>query len=239
MITRAVLALLVAAAIATTAQAAQFVSLKTGIGYDRERFRLIQETQTVTVLDWPVYVLAHYRNTRSGERWEMRITPPDGAFTWTWTHTARDSASNYYLSFLIPLAGTPNEERPGTWTVTMTNEGQQNSSQLQVTPASRQVLDELRSARLDSFVPAYRLGAAASMFGEHELAVSALQQAASLARRSPYPHLALCRHYLRVQQKDQARQSCATVRGLLMGYEDRTIAGWLLSEVDKLMARLE
>ncbi|MDR7400559.1 MAG: hypothetical protein QN142_11180 [Armatimonadota bacterium] len=77
------------------------------------------------------------------------------------------------------------------------------------------------------------------MFGEHELAISALQQAASLARRSPYLHLALCRHYLRVGQQEQARQSCATVRGLLMGYEDGTTAGWLLSEVDKLMARLE
>ncbi|MDQ7851131.1 MAG: hypothetical protein QN142_11185 [Armatimonadota bacterium] len=83
MTTRAVLALLAAAAIATAAQAAQFVSLKTGIGYDRQRFRLVQERETVTVLDWPVYVPAYYRNTRSGERWEMRITPPDGAFTWT------------------------------------------------------------------------------------------------------------------------------------------------------------
>lgn len=234
---RTALALLATAAIAATAHAAQFVSLKTGIGYDRERFRLLQEAQTVTVLDWPVYALAHYRNNRRGEQWEMRVTPPDNAFTWVWTPTARDAYSNYFLSFLIPLAGTTNEERTGSWTITVANEGQQHSVQLQVTTASREILDNLRSARLDSFVPAYRLGAAASMFGEHDLAVSALQRAASLARRSPYPHLALCRHYLRVGQKEQARQSCAMARGLILGYEDRAVVDWLLSEIETLLGR--
>lgn len=233
--TRIALAVLAAAALTATAYAAQFVSLKTGIGYDRERFRLIRETQTVTVLDWPVYALVHYRNNRRGDQWDVRVTPPDNAFTWGRTFTARDAYSNYFIPLLLPIPGTSNEERTGTWTITVAHEGQQHSAQLQVTAASREILDSLRSARLDNFTAAYRLGVAASMFGEHELAVSALYRAASLAPRNPFPHVALCRHHLRAGQNEQARQSCAMARGLILGYEDKTITGWLASEIEALL----
>lgn len=238
-------ALLAATALWTlhaAAQAATFAALRTGIGYDPQRFRLLRETSTVNVLDWPVFALAEYRQVAQGDRFEFNIVPPDGSFTWVWHPQSPQNYSGYFLRHLIPLAGTPNEERTGTWQITVSHRGQQNRIQLNVVAADPSALEAIRSdqaAKPDDFVANYRLGAAASMFGHDELAVSSLNRAAQLARRSPYPHVALCRHHLRQARKDEARQACATARGLLLGYEDQSLSGWLQSEIAKLMQAAE
>lgn len=188
------------------------------------------------------HVLAHYRNVRAGDGWEFAVTPPDGAFTWSWTPRTSRDYSDYYLVHLIPLAGTPNEERTGTWRVTVSHQGNQQQAQFDVVAADRSALEAAKAeqaARPQDFVANYRLGAAASMFGENELAVSSLSRASEIGRRSPYPHVALCRHFLRTQQKEQARQACATARGLLLGYDDRSLSGWLLAEIESLLRQAD
>lgn len=225
-----------------TAQAATFAALRTGIGYDPQRLRLLRETSTVTVLDWPVFALAEYRQVAQGERFEFVITPPDQSFTWVWQPQSPQNYSGYFLRHLIPLAGTTNEERTGAWQITVSHRGQQNRTQLNVVAVDPSALESIRSeqaAKPDDFVANYRLGTAASMFGQDELAVRSLRRAAELARRSPYPHVALCRHHLRQNRKDDARQACATARGLLLGYEDRSLSAWLQSEIEKLLQAAE
>jgi len=225
-----------------TATAGSFVSLKTGLGYDSQRFRLLRETRTVSVLDWPVYVLAEYRDVSPGDRFEFRISPPDGSFTWSWQPAAPQNYSRFFISHAVPLAGTSNEERTGAWQVTVSHRGQQNQAQLTVVPAQPGDLEAIRAeqeAKPNDFVANYRLGVAASMFGQDQLAVSSLRRAAQLNPRSPYPAVALCRHYLRHGRKDNARQACAFARGLLIGLQDESIRGWLQSEIDKLLQALE
>ncbi|GBD29282.1 hypothetical protein HRbin32_00370 [bacterium HR32] len=234
--------LLTAALANSSTLAASFVSLQFGVGFDSQRLRLVRPTSSVTNLDWPVHVLAHYRNVRAGDGWEFAVTPPDGAFTWSWTPRTSRDYSDYYLVHLIPLAGTPNEERTGTWRVTVSHQGNQQQAQFDVVAADRSALEAAKAeqaARPQDFVANYRLGAAASMFGEDELAVSSLSRAAEIARRNPYPHVALCRHFLRTQQKEQARQACATARGLLLGYDDRSLSGWLLREIESLLRQAD
>jgi hypothetical protein len=225
-----------------TATAGSFASIKTGVGYDSQQSRLLRETPTVSVLDWPVYVLAEYRDVSEGDRFEFRISPPDGSFTWLWQLSAPRSSWRYTFRIFVPLPGTSNEERTGTWQITASHRGQQNQAQLNVVPAQPGDLDAIRAeqeAKPNDFAANYRLGVAASMFGQDQLAVSSLRRAAQLNPQSPYPVLAVCRHHIRQGRKNIARQACAFARGLLMGRENDPLLGWLQSEVEKLLQTLE
>ncbi len=228
--------------LAGSATAASFSSVKVGIGYDRQRFRLAREVSSVAALAWPVFALVEYRNVSQEDQFAINITPPDSSFSWHGTNVAAASYSRYLLSHLIPLAGTPNEKRTGTWRVTVSHQQDQQALEFQVVAANRSDLDAARAEQASnpgSFDANYRLGAAASMFGEDQLALDSLRRAAQIAPRNVYPHSALCRHHLHQQRKDDARSSCAMARGLLLGYEDRSLAAWLQTEIAKLLDQMQ
>lgn len=155
--------------LAGSATAASFSSVKVGIGYDRQRFRLAREVSSVAALAWPVFALVEYRNVSQGDQFAINITPPDSSFSWHGTNVAAASYSRYLLSHLIPLAGTPNEKRTGTWRVTVSHQQDQQALEFQVVAANRSDLDAARAEQASnpgSFDANYRLGAAASMFGK-------------------------------------------------------------------------
>src|SRR3989304_4080085 len=91
---------------------------------------------------------------------------------------------------------------------------------LNVTQAERAVMETLSAEAQknpNSFTANYRLGAAASLFGTDDLAVTHLKKAAEIARTSVYPHMALGRPSFKWGVEQEARGEVSFAKGLLMG----------------------
>lgn len=227
---------------ATSAASLSEVILGIGLNTSVSPWRIVQPTSTVMNVDWPVYVLVIIRDVVNEATATVDRTGPDGKALWTRTIRWRGNFRRGWGSSFIPLAGTPNEERVGQWKIVVRVDGGAPSEVvLNVTQAERAVMETLSAEAQknpNSFTANYRLGAAASLFGTDDLAVTHLKKAAEIARTSVYPHMALGRHYFKRGMKQQALDEFSFAKGLLMGVEERGLAGWLQQVIEEYMKQL-
>ena len=183
---------------ATSAASLTEVVLGIGLNTSVSPWRVVQPTNSVTNLDWPVYALVLIQNVVNEATATVERTGPDGKTLWSTEIRWRGTFSRGWGSSFLPLPGTPNEERVGSWKITVrVNGGPPKDLVLNVNRADRTLLETLSAEAQrnpNSFTANYRLGAAGSLFGNDELAVTHFKKAADIARTSVYPRLALGRH---------------------------------------------
>ncbi len=225
--------------------AATLGEVMVGLGCDTapQGGRILTPTSTVTALDWPLNILVRVRGVRPGDTLSGERFGPDGKMLWSSGTRYTVASQLNWFCFFIPIPGTPNEERVGTWKfVIRLNDAPAGEVSFSVTPADRTLLASLRAAAErtpNSAVANYRLGVAASMFGEEQLAVAHLKKAADLFRQWVYPHIALGRHYLKRGMKVEARDAFFFARGLLLGEQDPGLVAWLQQVIEEHIRQTE
>lgn len=175
--------------------------------------------------DWDTHIVVHTTRIAEGDKVSIEVTTPNNRlfrrwFTWGRSDIPLERRRGCTYLF-VPILGTDGETWLGTWKVSvLLNDRKVKELTFEVVAPREGALAEYK-AYLDKNPKEdrahYRVGAAAALAGQYELAETALQEAIRIAPTWLYPYLALGRVYFKQGKKDLARESFRKLRGLLLG----------------------
>ncbi len=238
--------LLVPSVFPSSATAWELQIVQFGYDVDRDKGQLkTVKNEFMTTEPWPEQLVRFIRPP-----WPTNIanqaSGPPGSRAMSREYQLRwdPSWASARISFTFPILGTDLEEWVGTWTARVLVDGKEIvSSTFVITKGNpAEGIERFQkevAANPKSFWSQYYLGAVLAQAGQTDAALQHLQEASKIARTSFWPWYTLGRIYQRLGKKDDARNAYATVKGLLMGYDDPSLSRIFARWADLHLQELE
>jgi hypothetical protein len=182
---------------------------------------LSRRTSTWAANDWDTYVVVNMRDASRGDEVVAEVAAPSGK-VYRQTHAMSGIYQSVCLLILVPILGTDAEMWQGRWQGSVfINKTKVTEVSWDVTPPRPEALPEYQAslaanpANPSPRVAHYRVGAAAALAGNDDLAETELKEAYRLSPTWPYSYMALGRLYQRQGKKDLALEQFRFLKALL------------------------